>query len=89
MRSDTEIRRLVIHELTWRPSLRDESIGVTVKDGVVTLTGTVQTFASKYQAEHATQRVPGVLSIASDLDIKPPRRLIQANPYPKMQRLAR
>lgn len=89
MRSDTEIRREVIHDLTWRPSLRHQSIGVTVKDGVVTLTGTVPTFASKYQAEHAAERVPGVLAIDSDLDVKLIRRLKRANPHPVMQRLAR
>ncbi len=89
MRSDTEIRREVIHDLTWRPSLRGQSIGVTVKDGVVTLTGTVPTFASKYQAVHAAERVPGVQGVAGDLDVRLLRRLKHANSDPILRRLTR
>ncbi len=89
MRSDTDIRREVIHELTWRPSLRDQSIAVTVKDGVVTLTGTVPTYTKKYQAEHAAESVPGVRGMAGDLDVRLLRRVKRKDPDSVLHRLTR
>ena len=50
----------VLDELRWEPSLKAEDIGVTVSDGVVTLTGHVPTYSEKHTAENAARRVAGV-----------------------------
>ena len=44
----------VLNQLEWEPSVNEAEIGVIVKDGVVTLTGTVETWAEKVAAEQAT-----------------------------------
>ncbi|HZK77445.1 MAG TPA: BON domain-containing protein [Gemmatimonadaceae bacterium] len=70
MRTDHELQRDVIAELEWQPSLRDEEIGVAVKDGVVTLSGTVANYARKFEAEKAAEKVHGVKAVALDLTVK-------------------
>lgn len=72
MRTDQELHRDVVAELNWQPSLLDEVIGVAVKDGVVTLSGDVSTFAKKLDAEHAAEKVYGVKAVAMDLNVKLP-----------------
>ena len=72
MRNDTELQRDVTHELRWDPSVRDEEIAVAVKDGVVTLGGTVDSYAAKYRAARAAERVGGVKAVADDLEVKLP-----------------
>src|SRR5438270_756092 len=56
MKSDIELQRDVLHELAWEPSVDAAHIGVSVKDGVVTLTGHVPSYAEKYAAERAAKR---------------------------------
>lgn len=70
MRTDHELQRDVIAELEWQPSLRDEEVGVAVKDGVVTLSGTVSNYARKFEAEKAAEKVHGVKAVALDLTVK-------------------
>lgn len=70
MRTDHELQRDVIAELEWQPSLRDEEIGVAVKDGVVTLSGNVANYARKFEAEKAAEKVNGVKAVALDLMVK-------------------
>lgn len=72
MRSDYELRADVTAELGWDPRIRDEDIATAVKDGVVTLAGTVDTYAQRYAAERAIERVHGVKAIANDLVVKLP-----------------
>ena len=50
MKIDTQLQRDVLEELKWEPSVRDAEIGVAAKDGVITLSGAVQSFADKYAA---------------------------------------
>ena len=69
---DSELRRKVITELDWDPSIDNSAIGVAVKDGVVTLSGSVVSFSQKKDAERATKRVAGVKAVAEDLKIKLP-----------------
>lgn len=57
-------------ELKWEPAVHAEQIGVEVKDGVVTLAGHVDSFAAKWAAEHAAQRVAGVTALAVEIDVK-------------------
>jgi len=70
MKSDSELKRDVENELKWEPSVNEAHIGVTVKDGIVTLTGHVPSYAEKYGAEKATKRVYGVKALAEELDVK-------------------
>jgi osmotically-inducible protein OsmY len=70
MKTDMQIQKDVIEELRWDPSVRETEIGVAVKDGVVTLSGVVDSYADKYAAEHAAQRVSGVKAIAEDLRVQ-------------------
>lgn len=75
MLSDEEIREDVIDELTWDPAVDARRIGVAVKDGVVTLTGTLDTYSEKLQAERAAERVHGVAAVANDIEVKLPGSL--------------
>lgn len=69
MRTDNQIQKDVMEELQWAPSLQASSIGVSVKDGIVTLSGIVDTYAKKIQAEKAAKRVAGVKAIALDIQV--------------------
>jgi osmotically-inducible protein OsmY len=70
MKTDAELKRDVIAELNWDPAVRATAIGVSVDDGVVTLTGHLETFAEKYAASRAVKRVAGVKAIALELDVR-------------------
>jgi osmotically-inducible protein OsmY len=70
--SDVELQRAVLEELRWEPGVNAAHIGVAVKDGVVTLTGHVPSYAERYWAEKAAKRVHGVRAVANELDVKLP-----------------
>lgn len=72
VRSDEEIQRDVLDELSWEAELQPNEIGVVVGDGVVTLTGWVDSFGKKWAAERAAQRVRGVLAVANDIEVRLP-----------------
>lgn len=71
MQTDAELRQDVLEELEWDPRFDARDIAVTVKDGVVTLTGKVASYAEKSAAEEATQALRGVRAIANDIEIEP------------------
>jgi osmotically-inducible protein OsmY len=83
-RSDSEIERDVKEELQWDPDLDASDIAVSVKDGVVTLTGFVKSYADKYEAEAAAKRVAGVVAVANDLDVRLPS--VDERPDPDIAR---
>ena len=70
METDADLKRDVTAELAWDPAVTSNAIGVAVKDGVVTLSGHLETFADKHAAERALGRVAGVKAIALELDVK-------------------
>ena len=72
MKTDTQLQQDVIAELQWEPSVNAAQIGVEVKDGIVTLAGHVSSYAEKWSAEHAAQRVSGVKALAIEMDVKLP-----------------
>src|SRR3954447_15718943 len=72
MKTDSELQRDVLNELKWEPSVDAAHIGVSVKDGVVTLSGHVASYAEKYAAERAAKRVQGVHAVANEIDVKLP-----------------
>ncbi len=70
MRTDVEIKDDVLDELAWQPGIDETQIGVIVEDGVVTLSGVVDSYSKKLAAEKAVKRVNGVRAIAEDIDVK-------------------
>ena len=72
MSGDSHIRDDVQRELAYNPKLNAAAIGVVVEDGVVTLTGKVQTYAQKLEALHAAERVAGVRAVACELIVHLP-----------------
>ena len=72
MKTDKQVQQDVIAELSWEPSVNAAQIGVEVKDGIVTLAGHVSSYAEKYNAERAAQRVSGVKALAIEMDVKLP-----------------
>jgi osmotically-inducible protein OsmY len=76
---DYQLQRDVLDELKWEPEIEASHIGVSVKDGVVTLTGHVSSYAEKYAAEKAAKRVHGVRAVANELDVKLPNGSIRSD----------
>lgn len=70
MKSDTQLESDVTSELAWDPSINATAIGVMVKNGIVTLSGQLDTFGEKHAVARAVSRVAGVRGIALDLDVK-------------------
>ena len=70
MRTDIEIKNDVLDELAWQPNIDETQIGVIVDKGVVTLTGTVDSYAKKIAAEKAVKGVKGVRAVAEDIEVK-------------------
>ncbi|ABA25227.1 Transport-associated protein (plasmid) [Trichormus variabilis ATCC 29413] len=71
-RTDEEIQKDVLNELKWDPRVQSTEIGVAVKNGVVTLTGWVDSFYKRWAAEEAAHRVRGVLAVANDIEVRLP-----------------
>lgn len=69
MKTDLQVQKDVMVELQWEPYLRASEIGVTVKDGVVTLSGVVDSFPKKLVAEKAAARVAGVKAVAEEIRV--------------------
>lgn len=74
-RTDRDIQHDVLLELRWDSRVRETEIGVEVDNGVVTLTGTVDSYAKKIAAKEAAHRVCGVLDVADDVVVKLPGSL--------------
>jgi len=71
-RTDEEIATDVLSELKWDAELQPNEIGVSVKNGVVTLTGWVDSYLKKWTAEDIAHRVRGVTAVANDIDVRLP-----------------
>jgi osmotically-inducible protein OsmY len=71
-RSDEQIQRDVLEELKWDARVQPNEIGVSVADGVVALTGWVDSYAKKWAAEQAAHRVRGVVAVANDIEVRLP-----------------
>ena len=84
MKSDRDIERDVREELQWDPDLDATDIAVSVRDGVVTLTGFVKSYTDKYEAEAAAKRVAGVSAVANDLEVRMPS--VDERPDPEIAR---
>ncbi len=71
-RTDEDIQRDVQEELRWDARLQPNEIGVVARDGVVTLTGWVDSYLKKWAAERAAHRVRGVVVVANDIEVRLP-----------------
>jgi osmotically-inducible protein OsmY len=71
MKTDSEIKNDVLSELLWDPLVSETKVGVTVNEGVVTLTGHLDTYAEKLAAKRSAERVSGVKAIAVEIDVIP------------------
>ena len=69
-RTDVDIQSEVLAELKWEPRVQANEIGVVVKDGVVTLTGWVDSYTKRWAAEEAAHRVRGVKAVANDIEVR-------------------
>jgi osmotically-inducible protein OsmY len=70
MKSDANLQRDVLDELEWDPSIDGSQIGVTAKEGVVTLTGHLPNYSAKQSAEEAAKRVHGVRGVANEIEVR-------------------
>ena len=84
MRSDIDIKRDVEAELRWNPDIDATDIAVAVKNGVVTLSGFVRSYAQKFEAEQTAKRVNGVAAVANDIEVRLP--LFNQRPDPEIAR---
>jgi osmotically-inducible protein OsmY len=69
-RTDQEVQTDVLAELRWDLGAQAKDIGVAIKDGVATLTGTVDSYLNKWRAEQAAHRVSGVYAVANDITVR-------------------
>ncbi|HEY8658457.1 MAG TPA: BON domain-containing protein [Hanamia sp.] len=69
MKSDNQIQKDVMEELKWEPFLNAAEIGVSVKNGIVTLSGQVDSYSKKIASEKAAKKIAGVNAIAEDMQI--------------------
>ena len=72
MSDDKRLKQAVLDELLWEPSVNAAHIGVTAKDGVVTLMGHVESFSEKSAAEKAARRVKDVKAVAEEIEVRLP-----------------
>jgi len=70
MKTDSQLQQDVMAQLVWEPLLRSAEIGVSVKDGIVTLSGSVDSYAKKSEAEDAAKKVVGVKAVVEKIEIK-------------------
>ena len=70
MKSNSELQEDVQNSIRWETSMHTAEIGVTAKDGLITLSGTVDSFSQKLNAENAARGVHGVKAVAEDIIIQ-------------------
>lgn len=69
MKTDNQIQEDVMEELKWQPFLKASEIGVAVKNGIVTLSGHVDSYSKKLAAENAAKKVAGVKAVAEEIEV--------------------
>lgn len=71
MKTDLDLKKDVLTELSWDPLVPETKVGVSVSEGVVTLTGHLDSYAAKVATKRAVERVVGVKAIALEIDVVP------------------
>lgn len=72
MKTDLRLQQDILAELRWDPQVQEKDIAVAVREGVVTLSGRVDSYAQRIAAEHDAERVAGVQAIANDIEVTLP-----------------
>lgn len=70
MKTNVQIQKDIYDELKWDPRINEAEIGVSVLDGVTTISGYVPNFAEKLAAQAAVKRVAGVTAVVDDIKVK-------------------
>ena len=70
MKTDIKLESDVLRAMTWEPLLRMEKIGVVAQKGVITLTGKVESFMKKTEAEETAKKARGVIAVVYDIEIE-------------------
>lgn len=70
MKNNENLQKDVQDAIKWEPLLNAAEIGVTAKNGVVTLTGIVDSYAKKIEAENAAKFVAGVKAVVEKIEVK-------------------
>src|SRR6266568_358598 len=68
MKTNTQLQVDVMEELQYEPIVDAAGIGISAKDGIVTLTGTVNSLAEKWAVSHAAERIGGVKAVVNVLN---------------------
>ncbi len=79
MKTDKQLKIDISEELKYEPRVRDEEIAIEVRDGVVTLMGSVPDYAQRLRAERAVERVAGVKAVAQELAVKVPNSHLRSD----------
>ena len=79
MKTDMQLQRDVIEELAWQPNIHEAEIVVAARNGVITLSGFVASYAQKYAAARAAERVHGVRAVADELGVKLPSASVRSD----------
>lgn len=79
MKTNAELQKDVQDAIKWEPLLNSAEIGVTAKDGVVSLTGNVDSYAKKAQAEEATKKIQGVKAIVENIEVNFPNSFMKSD----------
>ena len=79
-KADEQVQTDVLAEVKWNAQVQPNEIGVAVKDGVVTLTGWVDSYLKKWSAEEAAHRVSGVKAVANDIEVRLPNSSERTDP---------
>jgi len=79
MKSNQELQLDVQNSIKWEPLLNAAEIGVTAKDGIVSLTGVVDSYAKKMEAENAAKKVVGVRALVENIEVKFPSSWSKTN----------
>ena len=79
MKTNAELQKDVQDAIKWEPSLNSAEIGVTAKDGVVSLTGIVDSYAKKSEAEEAAKKILGVKAIVENIEVNYPNSFMKSD----------
>jgi osmotically-inducible protein OsmY len=78
-KTDSVIQQEVIREMKWDTRVDPGEIGVAVNDGVVVLSGDVDSYAKKMAAQEAAHRVAGVLDVANEIEVRIPGKIARTD----------
>jgi len=79
MKTNAELQKDVQDAIKWQPLLNAADIGVTAKDGVVSLTGVVDSYSKKTEAEDAAKNVAGVTALVEKIEVRYPSSYSKTN----------